>query len=153
MKIIFLDIDGVMTSDIFDQEKERDRITDPYCLEKLKEIITETGAEIVLTSSYRFGWSYYENASFGSGKVIHREFSEAGIYIYDKTPSLFGSRVAEIKAWLADNPDAMEFVIIDDITFGWEELDPLVVKTSYREGRGLEDDHVFKAIKILNINE
>ena len=150
MKIIFLDIDGVMNSDVFEYQNSIGRITDPYCLEKLRDIMDSTGAEIVLTSSYRFGWSYYENASFGSGKVLHREFSNAGITIYDKTPNLFSGRAEEIKSWLEDNPDAEEFVIIDDITFGWGDLDRFVVKTSPHEGRGLEDIHVSMAVNILN---
>ena len=47
-------------------------------------------------------------------------------------------------------PDAEEFVIIDDIQFGWQDLDGKVVKTNFRIGRGLEERHVLAAIGILN---
>lgn len=154
MKIIFLDIDGVMNSHRFDMERDDlDRITDPTRFELLRQIIDETGAEVVLTSSHRHGWSYHESACFGSGKKIFREFAEAGIRIYDKTPSLFTDRVLEIKEWLSDNPDAEEFVIIDDIQFGWQDFEDKVVKTNFRIGRGLEKKHVLAAIEILNANE
>ena len=47
------------------------------------------------------------------------------------------------------NRDVDAFVIIDDIKFGWYELAPFVVNTDYRIGRGLEQRHIEKAIKIL----
>jgi len=112
-------------------------------------LIDKTGAEIVLTSSWRRGWSRYENACFGGGKILWQEFSRAYIEVYDKTDEL-GDRTKEVKAWLEDNPETEEFVILDDIHFGWEDLDDRVVKTSYYTGRGLEEHHVNEAVKILN---
>lgn len=151
MKVIFLDIDGVMNSQKYDLEKGNDGgIMDPTRLDLLKELIDETQAEVVLTSSWRHNWSFHEAACFGSGKRIFRELFAHGIRAYDKTPSLFSDRTQEIKAWLEDNPDAESFVILDDIPFGWEDLEPYVVKTNYRIGRGLEAEHIEKAIQILN---
>ncbi|MBE6544233.1 MAG: hypothetical protein E7675_07505 [Ruminococcaceae bacterium] len=150
MKVIFLDIDGVMNSKSYDLERKSDKgIMDPTRVELLKKIIDKTGAEIVLTSSWRRGWSRYENACFGGGKILWQEFSRAYIEVYDKTDEL-GDRTKEVKAWLEDNPETEEFVILDDIHFGWEDLDDRVVKTSYYTGRGLEEHHVNEAVKILN---
>ncbi len=149
MNVVFLDIDGVLNSNSFDNEKNDDRIMDPTRLELLKELLDEVEAEVVLTSSWRTMWAPHEDLCMGSGKKLFREFAELGIYIYDKTPSLFDGRAQEIKEWLGENPETESFVILDDIAFGWEDLDPYVVKTNYRIGRGLEKRHIEKALKIL----
>ena len=156
MKVIFLDIDGVLNSKRYDEEKGADGgIMDPTRLELLKMLVEETEAEIVLSSSWRQGWSRSENACYGSGKRIYTEFVNAHIDVYDKTPylGLFADRTREIKEWLEDNPETENFVILDDIQFGWNDLEDHVVRTHYRVGRGLEERHVQMAIKILNAED
>lgn len=52
MKVIFLDIDGVLNSFIYDLErKEGETAIDHTRLPLLKRIVDETGAIIVLSSS------------------------------------------------------------------------------------------------------
>lgn len=52
-KIIFLDFDGVMVTDRNQQplQDEYDAVFDPACVERLKQIINSTGADIVVTST------------------------------------------------------------------------------------------------------
>lgn len=63
MKIIFLDFDGVMDTAYYDHilskegkplDDEYGAIFDPYCIQNLKRIIEETGADIVVSSSWKF---------------------------------------------------------------------------------------------------
>ncbi len=151
MKIIFLDIDGVLNSIAYDRTRtDKDGNIDKTRLVLLREIVDKTEAKIVLSSSWRKHWYRDKEKCDGEGREVAEVFEEAGIEIYDKTPQIgYLERANEIRAWLEDNPDTEKFVIIDDIGFGWDELSDNLVKTDSRIGRGLENKHVQKAIKIL----
>ena len=67
MKIIFLDFDGVMDTAYYDHVLHKEgkpgndkygTIFDPYCVQNLKRIIDETGAKIVVSSSWKYDMSY-----------------------------------------------------------------------------------------------
>ena len=57
MKVVFLDIDGVLNSVAFDRERTNGQGNiDKTRLPLLKQILDETGALIVLSSSWRKHW-------------------------------------------------------------------------------------------------
>lgn len=151
MKVIFLDVDGVLNSIKYELERdENDPPFDRSRIPLIKRIVTETGAKIVLSSSWRRNW---ENGRGTDWKMewLVRAFSEQGVEIFGKTGiSPNNDRAAEIREWLSDNPDTERYAVIDDIFFGWEEHSPYVVITSERIGRGLEEKHVEAAVRILN---
>ncbi len=152
MKIIFLDIDGVLNSFKYDLHRsEHDGNIDKTRLPILKRVIDATGALIVLSSSWRKHWENEDNFD-PIGAEIDAVFESLELYIYDKTPILSSaSRKQEIEQWLLSHKDEVEaFVIIDDIFGGWDELSPYVIKTSAYVGYGLMDCHAEKAIEILN---
>lgn len=151
IKIIFLDIDGVLNSLKYDMERTAtDGNIDPSRLVLLKQIVDFTGAEIVLTSTWRKFWEKEKSQMGETGRELNQVFGSAGLTIFDKTPVL-GNRKEEISAWTVANEGLVDsFCIIDDITFGWEEFEPFVVNTNPRIGRGLEEKHVKKAVSILN---
>ena len=149
-KIVFLDIDGVLNSKLYDNERtEKDGNIDLGRLPYLKRIIDETGAEIVLSTTWREHWSVEPAERDAVGEELDATFAAHGLTITDKTPML-DKRADEIKAWLALHPEVKDFVIVDDIPYGWEDLEKHLVRTNYRIGRGLEEHHVEKAIAILN---
>ena len=151
MKIIFLDIDGVLNSWRYDRERTslQDNI-DETRLPLLAQIVASTDAKIVLSSSWRIHWERDFNKSDFIGQHLNQLFATYGLTIYDKTiESPDNNRADEIRSWLANN-DVERFVIIDDIAFGWDELESHLVRTNYRIGRGLHDSHVSQAISILN---
>ena len=86
------------------------------------------------------------------GKYLNKCFATHGLSILDKTPiiSLLGDRRKEILIWLSRHRGEVEsFVILDDMNYGWGELSDRVVITdplSY----GLEEEHVQKALELLN---
>ena len=49
----------------------------------------------------------------------------------------------------AHTDEVERFVILDDAFGGWAELAEHLVKTDYRIGYGLEEEHVEKAIALL----
>lgn len=149
MKVIFLDIDGVLNSEKYDAERSADDGNiDITRLDILKRVTDKTGALIVLTSTWRKMWEKDRSQISEQGMELERVFSSAGLEIYDKTPVL-SWRSDEIKAWLEERNDIESFVIIDDMPFGWGELSERLVKTSAAVGRGLEEAHAERAIEIL----
>ena len=58
IKVIFLDIDGVLNSLAYDRgRKENDGNIDETRLPLIKQIVDETQAKIVLSSSWRTHWN------------------------------------------------------------------------------------------------
>ena len=176
MKVIFLDIDGVLnTSETFRKRRVEYEKTKKWNIEidlhrvaRLKYIINMTGAKIVLSSSWRL-FGQFKNGEFTLKSNQLSElldvFSSFGINIYDVTPHFdYGSkRDEEIKAWLK-NKDIESFVVIDDeSSFLMEFCNNELIKTSFlKDGvmlknmddcTGLCEEHVNKAISILNSNE
>ncbi|MBQ7827978.1 MAG: hypothetical protein IJ386_06910 [Clostridia bacterium] len=154
MRVIFLDIDGVLNSAAYDRGKgELDGNIDSTRLPLLKRIAAEGDARIVLSSTWRYYWNSDPEKRGKVGEELDRIFREAELPIFDKTPEIEGRintvRPDEIKAWLQAHPDVESFVIIDDIIFGWGDLQDRVVHTSYYMGHGLGFSHVFEALRIL----
>ena len=140
MKVIFLDFDGVLSGIEYQMTAKEQPQIDKTRLPILREIIDKSGAEVVISSSWKKFWE--------RGCDFDLVFQEAGIQIYDTTPVL-GRKREEIKAWLLAHPGVKSFVILDDDD-GWDELAPHAVITHPMESRGLEEEHISPALKILN---
>ena len=54
MKVIFLDVDGVLNSDDFIMNKNRKSDIDEENVKLLKRAVIETGAKVVVDSSFRY---------------------------------------------------------------------------------------------------
>ena len=154
MKVIFLDIDGVLNSDkywesIKSYEKElteMQREIDSECLNNLKKIVNITKAKIVITSSWKKTNRKYEE--------FKKYMIQNGISIYDKTPNSLQSSVnrgEEIRTWLEEHKGEVDnFIIIDDEIYpDFNELEERLVKTDFYKERGIEKKHVEKAINML----
>ena len=151
MKIIFLDIDGVLNSEMYNAESCVDGYIDLSRVKLLADIVNVTDAKIVLISSLRIGWDKSSELCGDDGKYINKCFAQYGLSIMDKTPyiSFFTARRKEIMSWLSVHQDEVEsFVIIDDMQGVWENLNSRVVNTN-PYGYGLEEEHVKKAIELL----
>ena len=156
MKIIFLDIDGVLNSEMYEASR-KDDCGDGYIdlsrVKLLADIVNATDAKIVLISSLRLDWDKNPDLCGKDGKYINQCLAKYGLSIMDKTPyfSLFTERRKEVLSWLLDYQSEVErFVIIDDMKDGWGELDYRVVNTN-PQGYGLEEAHVEKAIELLKL--
>lgn len=154
MKVIFLDIDGVLNSAQFRIKIKDKRLTMPEIEREidrkplliLKRIIDETGARVVVTSSMR------KEPTF---KDFKEYVSHEGIRIHDVTLD-FGDagmhRGEEIREWIQKHEEELEeYVILDDDTFEdfGEELMAHLVQPSMWTTRGLEQNHADQAITLL----
>lgn len=124
MKVIFIDIDGVLaTAPCWNMST--DNKWDAYPFDKkavkvLNEILKETGAEMVLSSDWKYHYTMNQI------KEIFIEFNGVIKSPFDKTPfskeytamNLEGGRVTEINMWLAENKEKLgitHWVAIDDL--------------------------------------
>ena len=142
-KAIFLDVDGVL-------HRMREEIV-PFehdCMQCLRQIIDSTGAEIVLSSSWR--------CAPESVQQVNDALSQFGINnCISITPIKgFRSRVAEICYWLKHNPVAT-YVALDDMDLrtgpggkGLSSIASNFVQTNPTTGLTSEDSA--QAIAILN---
>jgi hypothetical protein len=156
MKIIFLDIDGVLNSSQYRSQLGMgyfSEIIDRRKMPLLKHIVEETGAEVVLSSTWRKFWNPGEKQSDPAGQYISDLFREHGLWIYSKTPVLENAgRSEEIQAWLDQHPYIDGYVILDDKDFGWPpSLRVRFVQTDLC-GDGLEESQVRQAIDVLKGN-
>ena len=110
MKVIFLDIDGVVCLHSSKNPNDEE-IFDADSCRRLKEIIDAMDCKLVLTSSWRL---YSE-----STRSMFFQFKKYGIYkehFLGKTP-LCGERGDEIMAYLKSHPQISVYVALDDQPF------------------------------------
>lgn len=165
MKVIFLDVDGVLNS--FPTINEDNSLEGDLII-RLEKIVKATNAKIILSSSWRLStialrelmdtllWydlsisgctqdgvsmKYFENTPF-ENVVPTKRYTNSKNYTYD--------RGAEIAKWLLEHDSAVEkFIIIDDEDIdikNWFSAE--VVKTNFSTGLTKED--AAKAIKLLS---
>lgn len=172
MKIIFLDIDGVLNS--FNTFREihfeweltgvRRVAIDLDKVLLLKEIVDNTKALIVLSSSWRLFGKMKHGRLITNNQNLHdliEILNNNGLFIYDITPrSRSGNREEEIRKWM-ENKNIDNFIVIDDDSsdlqgfIGNELIKTNFIKTDSKgngiaELSGLTQDHVCEAIKKLN---
>lgn len=157
MKVIFLDVDGVLNSEV-SREQERNNFDNwmehevsEMHVNNLKKIVDATGAQIVLSSSWRFDHPKATGRDFIADplmKVLDRKLKAVGLDIIDVTPDLRGKiRGAEIQDWLDRHSEVERFVILDDDTDMLDEQKPFFVNTTFK--CGLTEELAKKVIEIL----
>lgn len=135
MRIIFLDIDGVLNADndfggkrkpnpiVTTDEGIRYRGISIAKAKELKWIVDKTDAKIVLVSSWKRDYAkYLKNKTNRTGKYLHNKLRKVGLSIYDNTDNLavgFHSyRGHEITTWLANQTEPIEsWIVLDDEIF------------------------------------
>ena len=152
MKIIFLDIDGVLNCSESKSECFGYTGIDNVRIKRLKRIIEETNAQIILISTWKENWfkeSFNKGLQDELANYLDRKFKREHLSILDKTTDINGSRGKGIlQALTKYNTD--QFIILDDEIFDYEELNLLtnLVKTEYLNG-GLTEEITNKTINLL----
>ena len=167
-KVIFLDIDGVLTPTMYNNAlykmwknnnecKSRDDFGDyfsPWAVDYLYKIINDTSAKIVISSTWRMSglkhmremWEYRRLP--GDVISITPECTEVikngnDMIYYDSV-----CRGHEINMWMEMRNFTGNYVIIDDTPDMLLDQEPFFVKTNDRIGLTLADAN--KCIEILN---
>lgn len=157
MKVIFLDIDGVLNNTLNCKAFIRGGLLlgiERKYVRLLARIVDETGAELVLSSDWKMGWKPGRRSTEQpsvAGRYLQNKLMKDGLMLLDKTDdNTYGRRGAEIDAWLKSHPDVTDYVILDDTVFADftpEQIKRLIL-TDCRYG--LTPFNAEDAIKILN---
>ena len=121
-KVIFLDFD-----DVLNNTEYHNSVPDYYTnfidesrMPFLKQIVEETGAVSVLTTTWRMYWDKCEVQVSEDTQKINNMFNKYGLTIHSKTDTLDETRNLEIPLWLCRN-EMENYVILDDMDFRWSE--------------------------------
>lgn len=158
MKVIFLDVDGVLNSNqrrleiggaSLDEEK----------VKLLSIIVQRTGAVVVLHS----GWRFWLNEDL---KPVKKEAADLlfmlakyHISVHDKTPDFSTSQIRktkqfslvkadEILSWLSNHNDVENYIVLDDLDLHNEQLARHQIRTDPADGL-LEKD-ISLAVQMLS---
>lgn len=151
-KIIFLDIDGVLNHEKWYHETVGNENIGykgdicPATVSFVNEIIKQTGAKVIISSTWRFDF-----------KNTCTQLYEAGLIkgsIIDKTPNYqythinqYGVRGNEIKGSIDINKIEQYVILDDDCDMLLEQKDNFIHIDSFV---GVTEENVIEAIKILN---
>lgn len=165
MRIIFLDIDGVLNSEDYlskpetrkNIEEARDTLhfvsaqVDQQAVGVLNELCSDTGAQIVISSTWR---TLFPTETLDD--VLHGRGLDPRARIIGKTPRLGGARGDEIVQWLGTAAEhariggepVESFVILDDDA-DMGELGDRLVQTDPKHG--LTRQHTKRARELLTM--
>jgi hypothetical protein len=111
MKVVFLDIDGVLNRDRTPNPRKFPYIADKTLVRRLKKVLAYTHAKVVLSSTWRYD---------PVGLLAAKHF---GIPFVDCIPDLpHRPRRDEIRRWLKKHPRVTRYAVLDDED---DELDDL----------------------------
>ena len=143
MKVIFLDIDGVLNNEehivkihgLLGKEQYLDLLREigelPFdyrSCELLQKFIKETNVEVILSSTWRLNPE--------APNIIKRY---AGIEIKDITPRLNGIRGEEIQQYLDNHKEISNYVILDDDSDMLESQKKHFVKVNNKVGLTIKE--------------
>ena len=164
-KVVFLDIDGVLNTKWWYTQMDRNTPKDKYgyafdpnAVSNLKKIIDETGADIVISSSWKsFGISELEDMWQDRGLpgkligITPNTVSDEMLLNADLDHmELFSIRGMEIKEWLSKNGKRIShYAIIDDMDNMLPEQQSHFVKTDPEIG--ITKENANQVIAILGI--
>ena len=172
MKVIFLDIDGVMNCqeemlELYHKNgsSSDNTLPSPTKCKLLKKLVDVTGAEIVLSSSWRLSLSSIQTVidTFRPYKLRLDGFTQEGVlqsrfigtkyenikpkythncydpYVPNYEGTCIEDRGAEIAYWLIKHPEVTNFVILDDESSDILDWHPNnLVKTNLYSGRNFK---------------
>lgn len=154
MKVIFLDVDGVINC-VRSKSRCMDCVgMDTDKLRRLQEIVNKTDAKIVLTTTWK---EHYEVGAYKQyetfAKYMNNRFRKFGLQVIDKVrDKRWSDRGEAILKWLDEHPETNQWLILDDQRFLWyddDRIEPHWVRTYWR-GSGLTEAGKEAAIRILN---
>jgi hypothetical protein len=141
-KLIFLDFDGVLNSDLSVSQLGTRYKFWPASVKALNQLLSVSGALIVISSTWREHWTLKENAA---------SLERAGLLrgrVVGKTCVSEGARGRQVDSWLKSAPYPVEsFVILDDKD-DMEMHRERLVQVDPSVGLGVEEGH--RAAELLN---
>lgn len=163
MKIIFLDIDGVLNSRVWDRDHQakiqEGKLIDLEKVRLLAKLVRDTDAELVLHSGWRFWFDEDMKPLQREALYLEKLLEDHSLYLYDRTPDLTTDEIRasknfslvkanEIIEWLLKHEDIEQYVVLDDLELHSEEIELNRIKID--GSKGLTEENVNEAILFLN---
>lgn len=153
-KIIFLDIDGVLNSNDWNDNHQKEigdgTLIDVEKIRLLSQLIKNTGAEIILHSGWKYWFDFDLKPLRKEAERLRFLLAEEGIKIAGITPDHATEEIrqskrfslvkaGEILAWLAENKDITKWIVIDDLDLHNAEIEQHQIRTDANIGLAMED--------------
>ena len=154
MKVIFLDVDGVLN---FKGCKARCGYylgVDDGKTHLLAKIVRKTGAKIVLVSTWKENWypAQRKNEQDYMADYLDERLAAAGLFIYDKTPDVADGQYLGRGEGIVEyvhGHGVSGFAILDDCQFDYDACDLTDFWVATDERVGLTQANVDKAIDLI----
>ena len=162
-KVIFLDIDGVLNSNFWNTDHQREISDGKYIdIEKVKllsELVNRSGALIILHSGWRFWFGADLKPLRPEAEYLTSLLEKEGMAVAGMTPDLTTEEIRktkrfskvkadEILKWLEDHPETEKWVVLDDLELHNDDIAKFQVMTDPEQG--LTESDVEKAMGILH---
>lgn len=162
MKVVFLDIDGVLNSNFWNATHQREisdgTLIDEEKVKTLATLVNRTGAKIILHSGWRFWFDAKLQPLRAEAERLVERLAKEGLSLDGLTPDRTTEEIRrtkkfslvkadEILAWLKLHDDVDGWVVLDDLDLHNCQVELHQVKTDQRIGLTVDD--VKLAEKIL----
>lgn len=163
MKVIFLDIDGVLNSSDWN-EMHQDEIREGILVDKdkvrlLGQIVRNTGARIVLHSGWKFWYDAQMKPLNIEAKRLEQLLENEGTRIWGMTPDFTTEEIRknrkfsltkakEILEWLHKHLEVDAWIVLDDLDLHNEQIAVRQIRTDPK--MGLTEEEAMRAEKMLN---
>ena len=125
MRVIFLDVDGVLNSSETRAKIDGLKGVSKKNLRILRHIVARTQAKIVLTSAWNINFDEKLAPTTKAGMYLYHRLWENNLWIYDKVNDYGGNREQAVAEYVKKHNNLTDWVIIDDTHYGdYEKLNP-----------------------------
>lgn len=153
-RVIFLDIDGVLNSNFWNESHQREisdgRLIDGEKIRLLAALVERTEAELILHSGWRFWFDEALEPLCPEAANLAELLAGEGLEIAGVTPDLTTDEIRrtkkfslvkadEILLWLEEHPDVTGWVVLDDLDLHNDEIEAHQVRTDQSTGLTWED--------------
>ncbi len=154
MKVIFLDVDGVLNSkswnDLHQHEISNGILIDESKIKLLSMLVRKTNATIVLHSGWRFWFDSQIRPVRKESEIFFEMLLNENISIFDITPDhrteeimktnkLSLVKAGEILEWVAKHENIEQWIVLEDLNLNNEEVENHQIRTDSQKGLTLEN--------------
>lgn len=155
-KVIFLDIDGVLNSNSWNNSHQKEisdgNLIDEEKIRLLGILIRNTEAKIILHSGWKFWFDFELKPLRKEADRLKKLFEKEGLCVEGITPDYSTEEIRktkkfslvkakEILAWLSEHQDIDKWIVLDDLDLHNKEVAKHQIKTNPEIGLTIENIH------------
>lgn len=158
MKVLFLDVDGVLNSNACRSELSGGGYLDEEKVKLLSRVVRRTGSVVVLHSGWRFWFTEAMEPARREAAGLLALLTKYGVGLYGKTPDFSTPEVkktkrfslvkaSEILSWLRNHDNVENYLVLNDLDLHSKQLEKHQIRTDSETG--FSDEDVSRAIELL----